>query len=306
MESTTPKIDVYKLVNDQIIASLENGVIPWQKPFGISGLPMNLLSKRQYRGINFWLLHSLPYEQKFFLTWDQIKDIGASVKKDEKGNIILYWKPIKKKAEGQVNGSASSVPVLQYYKVFNIAQCRDIREEFIPVTEPSDAPVDAMLECEPILQCMPDMPSFSHKGKHSYYNPETDELFIPKTSTFKKLDTYYSVLFHGLVQATAAKRRLNRSTIADQMPFGTETYTMESLIAEIGCAYLCGITGILPNEIKNPVSYIDTWLELFKKDNKFVVTAAGQAQKAVDLILNKQEQEAKEEVNESTNDTVVS
>jgi antirestriction protein ArdC len=79
------------------------------------------------------------------------------------------------------------------------------------------------------------------------------------------------------------------------VPFGSESYAMEELIAEMGSAYLCGMTGILPNGIKNTVAYLDNWLGVFKKDKRYLVTASGYAQKAADFILNRKEAEAKEE-----------
>lgn len=85
--TTSTKLDVYQLVTDQIIVLLEQGLIPWQKPWNDAGIPMNLLSKRKYRGINLWLLLTLSYERNFFLTWDQIKGCGGSYY----FNIRLRW-----------------------------------------------------------------------------------------------------------------------------------------------------------------------------------------------------------------------
>lgn len=281
-KSSTP-LDVYQLVTDQIITLLEQGIVPWQKPWAEAGVPQNLLSKRQYRGINLWLMLSLNYERNFFLTWDQIKSIGGSVKKDEKGHIVVFWKPVQKKAE-ETDKTEKSVPMLRYYKVFNIAQCKDIPEHLIPEAE-SARKVDPIMECEAILNAMPDLPLISFQGKQAYYNIEKDEIVLPKMKSFRTSESYYSTLFHELVHSTGAEKRLGRKTLTEMVPFGTESYAMEELIAEMGSAYLCRFSGILPVQITNTVAYLDNWLGVFKKDKRFLITAAGQAQRAADLIL---------------------
>lgn len=306
-KSSTP-LDVYQLVTDQVIALLEKGIVPWQKPWKDAGMPMNLLSKRPYRGINLWLLNSLNYEKNFFLTWDQIKSLGGSVNKDEKGQMVVFWKnTIKKPEELDKEGKAKTVPMLRYYKVFNIAQCRDIPVELIPVVDESHEPVDPILECEAILNAAPDLPLISFSGKAAaYYNVDKDEITLPKMKSFKSSPAYYATLYHELIHATGAEKRLNRKTLVDRVPFGAESYALEELIAEMGSAFLCQFSGILPNEIKNTVAYLDNWLSVLKNDKKFIVSASGQAQKATDYILNRADNETKGETNKSTDESVVS
>ena len=303
--TTSAKLDVYQLVTDQICSLLEQGIIPWQKPWNESGAPMNLLSKRQYRGINLWLLVSLNYEQNLFLTWEQLKNIGGSVNKGEKGHIVVFWKPVQKKGEVREDDTQKAVPMLRYYKVFNIAQCRDIPEHLIPVVDPS-IEIDPIAECEAILNVVADMPAITFNGKQAYYNIERDEIVLPKMKSFRSSEGYYSTVYHELIHSTGAVKRLNRKTLTDMVPFGTESYAMEELIAEMGSAFLCRFSGILPCEIKNTVAYLDNWLGVFKGDKRFIISASGQAQKAVDFILGRKDNETKDEVEESTEESVVS
>ncbi|MEP6673646.1 MAG: zincin-like metallopeptidase domain-containing protein [Ferruginibacter sp.] len=303
--SSTP-IDVYQLVTDQIIALLEKGVVPWQKSWNEAGLPMNLLSKRHYRGINLWLLLSLNYERNFFLTWDQVKSIGGSVLKNEKGQIIAFWKHVPKKpVELDEKGEPKTTAMLRYYRVFNIDQCRDIRPELIPTI---GAPLNfnPIASCETIIVKMPNCPPIQHKEQQAYYNPEKDFINMPKKKSFKLAESYYSTLFHELIHATGSEKRLARKTLGEMSSFGSENYSMEELIAEIGSAFLCHSSGILPNQIDNTAAYLDNWLGVFKNDKRFIVTASGQAQKASDLILNIPEKESKEEVNEAISESVIS
>lgn len=281
------KIDLYQIVTNEIISQLEQGVIPWQKPWTDAGIPMNLLSKRSYRGINLWLLLSLNYERNLFLTWEQIKSVGGSVLKGEHGHIVVFWKPLQKKADEQTDGQQKAVPMLRYYKVYNIQQCRDIPEHLLHV--PSETPIDPVVECEAILSEMKDIPLISFTGKDAYYDIEKDEIVLPKVKSFRSSAGYYGTLFHELVHSTGAEKRLNRKSVADRVSFNAESYATEELIAEMGAAYLCGITGQLPNTIKNNVAYLDHWLGILKNDKRILITAAGQAQRAVDFIQNKNE-----------------
>ena len=306
MDSQT-SIDVYQLVTDQIIALLEKGVIPWQKPWTDAGVPMNMFSKRHYRGINLWLLLSLNYERNLFLTWDQIKSVGGSVNKGEKGQIVVFWKPVQKKTDEQPGDTQKQVPMLRYYKVFNISQCRDIPEHLIPAIE--TVGVDQFtpdMECEVIITSMSDAPTIVHKEQKAYYSIDSDVINMPKKKSFKSVDSYYHILFHELVHSTGVEKRLGRKTLKDMVGFGCPSYALEELIAEMGSAYLCRFAGILPTELADAVAYIDGWLDVFKKDRRFLITASGQAQKAVDFILGRKEEESKEEVSESKEEPLVS
>lgn len=287
-QSPSAKLDVYQLINDRIIALLEKGTIPWKQPWtDASGVPRNLFTKRPYRGINFWLLLSLQYEQNAFLTWDQIKTVGASVKKDEKGHIVVFWKNVKKQPEElDDKGYPKTVPMLRYYKVFNIAQCRDIPEALLPQEDAGLAEFNPIHECEAILHSIPNCPEIQSKEQKAYYHIEKDYINMPKKKSFTSVESYYATLFHELVHSTGAEKRLGRKSVTDMNEFGSEQYSMEELIAELGTAYLCSLTGIALAELENSAAYIKGWLEKLKNDKRFIVQASGQAQKAVDYILN--------------------
>src|SRR5882672_3277316 len=148
--NSSTKVDVYQIVTDRIIELLEQGTVPWQKPWTEAGVPANLLSKRPYRGINLWLLLSLNYERNLFLTWDQLKKIGGSVNQGQHGHIVVFWKQVKKQPEElDDKGKPKTTPMLRYYKVFNVEQCRDVPKDLIPELVKDE--VDPILECEAII-----------------------------------------------------------------------------------------------------------------------------------------------------------
>ncbi len=303
--TSSTKLDVYEMVTNRIIDLLEAGTVPWQKPWSEAGVPMNLISKRPYRGINLWLLLSLNYERNLFLTWDQLKKIGGSVNKDEHGHVVVFWKNVKKQPEElDKEGKHKTVPMLRYYKVFNVAQCRDILTDFIP--ELVNQKADPILECEAVINGMPDSPLLIFKGKKAYYDVSKDHIVLPQLKSFKTSESYYSTFFHELVHSTGAEKRLGRKTITEMAEFGSEPYSIEELIAEMGAAYLCSFTGILDKELQNSAAYIQGWLEKLRSDKRFIISASGQAQKAADFILNRKDSEAKDEVGESLDESAVS
>lgn len=284
--TSSTKLDVYELVNNRIITLLESGAVPWQKPWTDAGVPMNLISKRAYRGINLWLLLSLNYERNLFLTWDQLKKVGGSVNKDQHGHIVVFWKNVKKQPEELgTDGHPKTVPMLRYYKVFNIEQCRDIPQEILPELVMDD--IDPIHECEAVISGMQGCPVIRHKEQRAFYHIVEDYINMPRKKSFKNSEAYYSTLFHELVHSTGSEKRLGRKSVTEMNEFGSEPYSIEELIAELGAAYLCSFTGILEKEVQNTAAYINGWLAKLKNDKRFIIQASGQAQRAVDCILNR-------------------
>lgn len=278
--------DVYTIVTDRIIAQLEQGSVPWRKPWTEAGLPQNLLSKRPYRGINVFLLASLGYAQNFFLTWKQTKEIGAFVKDEEKGHIIVYWNWVEQEMNGREESKASAVrkvPFLRYYKVFNIAQCEGIPQHFIP---PITRQAYLIPACEKIVEQMPQRPKIQHKEKKAFYNPLLDIIGMPKKELFESDESYYGVLFHEMIHSTGHLSRLNRSTLIQMAEFGSEPYSHEELVAEIGTCYLESLAGIIDKRFEQNAAYIEGWLKRLRKDKRFIFSASTQAQRATDFILN--------------------
>ena len=289
-QTKTSKVDVYAVVTNRIIELLEQATVPWQKPWTGAGMPVNLISKRPYRGINLWLLLSLNYERNLFLTWDQVKKLGGSVNAGEHGHVIIYWKNSTKD-----DGAESSKekkddkkpPVLLYYKVFNVAQCRELPSTLIEPLPLSE--LSPITECETLIATMPDCPAIKYKEQEAYYNIGEDFINMPKKKSFKTVESYYATLFHELVHSTGHEKRLNRPSITEMAEFGSELYSIEELVAELGSAYLSGFCGIIEGQIKSSAAYMEGWLGKLKGDKKFIVKASGMAQRAVDFIINKAE-----------------
>jgi antirestriction protein ArdC len=274
--------DIYTIVTDRIIKHLENGVVPWKQPWSKSGLPKNLISQRQYRGINVWLLASLHHSQNYFLTFKQVKELGGSVKQGEKSCPVIYWNWVEK--ENKETGKKEQVPFLRYYNVFNISQCEGIPKEKVPpVVERKNDPIKS---CEEIIAGMPKRPDVRHKEHRAYYNPKEDFVNMPEAKTFIDSESYYATLFHELVHSTGHQERLNRKEIMEMKGMYSEDYAIEELTAEMGASYLKSFSGISIEKVENNAAYIEHWLGRLKKDKRFIVYASARAQQATDYILN--------------------
>ena len=79
------KRDHRQEVTDSIIAMLENGVAPWQKPWEGAAMPFNPTSERPYRGGN--TLHLMAtaltrgYDDPRWMTYKQAAEQGWQVRK---------------------------------------------------------------------------------------------------------------------------------------------------------------------------------------------------------------------------------
>ncbi len=273
--------DVYTIVTERIIEQLNKGTAPWRQPWSFAGKPQNLISGRPYNGINLMLLACLGYEHNLFLTSKQLKEIGGSIKHDERPHIVVFWNfPDKEEPEKE---EKKKTPYLRYYTVFNIEQCDGIPEKYLP--NPNEVRAYSIETGELILKCMPQCPEIKFKEQRAYYDPLRDFINMPKKTSFESRQSYYATLFHELVHSTGHRSRLNRKDVIEMHEFGSEPYSHEELVAEIGGCFLQSWSGIHA-PFEQSVAYIQGWLQKLQNDKKFIFTAAKHAQKAVDFILN--------------------
>ena len=90
---------VYEIITQRIIERIEEtGVLPWKCPWksenGQMLEPQNFVTKKPYRGINLILLNCMGYTKQFWLTFNQCKQLGGTIKKGEKNaNYTLTPNP---------------------------------------------------------------------------------------------------------------------------------------------------------------------------------------------------------------------
>ncbi|MEF3355779.1 zincin-like metallopeptidase domain-containing protein [Paenibacillus sp. GYB006] len=266
------KKSVYEIVTERILELLAAGVVPWRRPWVVSGA-VNWISQRPYRGINTLLLPPGEYA-----TYKQITEAGGSVK-GAKSQIVVFWRWLEK--EDADTGEAEKIPMLRYYRVFDIKDCKGIKSKRKEISFDHDP----IAEAEAIVDGYIDAPPIGFASGRAYYMPSPDRVSVPPIQDYPKAEEYYSTLFHELIHSSGHQSRLNRPGIEEYAAFGDENYSKEELIAEIGAAMLCATCGIDNSTIENSAAYIQSWHRKLKNDPTLIVKAAGQAQKATDYIL---------------------
>lgn len=268
---------IYEMVTNTIIEKLEEGTIPWNQPFE-NGTAVNWKTQKPYRGINAILLSGGEYA-----TFKQIKESGGKVKKGEKSHLVVFWKLSKYKKEDEKTGeeTVENVPLLRYYRVFKVGEQTEGIE---PKQKRKNYEHNPIESAEKLINEYMGKPTITFKNDGAYYQPFFDKVNVPPKSSFPKVHDFYSVLFHELVHSTGHPERLNREGITNFDKFGSERYSKEELVAEIGASMLCGLAGIETKTIDNSASYIQSWLQALKNDKTMVVKSAQQAQKACDYI----------------------
>lgn len=279
------KKDVYEMVTDRIIEQLEQGVIPWQKPWGgaIDGA-YNRISKKPYSLLNQMLLqHSGEYA-----TFKQWSELGGHIRKGEKSEIVVFWK-LQPYEDENADGEKiiKQIPLLRYYNVFHVSQVDGIEpkeldlNEFEPIEEAEKIKTEYMTrENLKILEKLTDK---------AFYSPAFDYIQVPCKEQYQNVEEFYSTLFHEMVHSTGYKSRLDREDVKDCMYFGSENYSKEELTAELGSAFLVNLLGIeTKKSFRNSSAYIQGWLGRLRGDKKFIVSASSKAEKAVKYILNEQ------------------
>jgi len=281
---------VYEYVTERITKALEQGKIPWQKPWNGGEAPKNLVSGKTYRGINVWLLAIAGYESPYWLTFNQVKKKGGSVKAGAKSSLVVYWSVYEVEVEDKETGEKKKQNryVLRYYRVFNVEQTTDVK-----YPKPKKRKLNVIEEAEKIANGYKDAPEVQHKENRAYYNPEKDLVNLPKKNNFKSDAGYYATLFHEYAHSTGHEKRLKRDGVAQASFFGGKEYSKEELVAELGASYLCGVAGIENKVVDNTVAYIQSWLKALKDNRKWVVFASAKAQKAADYILGNTNKEDK-------------
>jgi antirestriction protein ArdC len=287
------KMDIYAIVTEKIINLLESGVVPWHRPWTSTGLPRNLVSKKPYRGVNFFLLSASKYVSPFWLTIRQANELGGRVHKGEESTVVVFWKvdDAKQRTEDldneETDGKTRRRFLLRYYRVFNLEQCELPQTvlDKLPKTEAHEH--DPIETAERIIADMPNRPEIQYTGSKALYSSLTDRITLPPRELFTSAEEFYATALHETVHSSGSEKRLAREGICDAAPFGSPVYSKEELVAEFGAAYLCAEGRISNEVIQNQASYVAGWLKKLRDDRKLLIHAAAQAQRAADYILNR-------------------
>ncbi|MFN9475365.1 ArdC family protein [Acidovorax sp.] len=285
------KRDLYQEVTDKLIAAIEAGTAPWQRPWqqvASAGLPMNGATSREYNGVNALLLMMLAqaegYSDNRWYTFKQASDMGAKVKKGSKSTPVYFFKMLNARGaevDGESAGGAEQggkerrqIPFLTEYRVFHATQIEGI-EPFVQ-PERQWTPIEAVQEMVDRLK-----PDIRYGGDRAFYalGEGRDFIQMPPEGAFPSAEAFAGTLAHELGHWTGAEHRLGRKFGA----WGTDAYAAEELRAEICSACLNAKWGIATS-MDNHAAYVAAWVKKLRDDKFEIFRAAKDARRMVDYL----------------------
>ena len=286
----TSTTETYRRVTERIVQALERGdARAWVKPWSArTGRPRSISSGKAYQGINSLVLGFAAidkgYATPYWATYRQYAEIGAHVRKGEKGTPVLFYKELQV-ADRDNPEETARIPLARIFTVFSAAQVDNLPERY--QAKPADERVIA--GPQQVLDAYLDNggPSLRHvPGDKARYFPAADTIELPERGQFSSPEAYYSVAFHEAGHSSGAAHRLDREGIAQFDHHGSDRYAREELVAQLTSAMLCAETGIGSDELQqNDVAYLASWARTIKAEPKILVQAASQAGKATDHVL---------------------
>ena len=278
--------NVYEMVTERIIEELEKGRIPWQKPWtGVKSGAYNRISKNPYSLLNQMLLDKAG-EWASFKQWTEL---GGHIRKGEKSSFVTFWK-VQEIEEIKEDGTKEikQIPLLRYYNVFHISQVEGVEPlemETLNTTEPIET-AEKVFKDYVTREGIRVEQTASNKA---YYSPTFDLIHLPLIEQFTRAEEYYSTAFHEATHSTMKESRCNRQEDrkGKLVAFGSEEYSKEELVAEIGSANILNLLGIeTDHSFQNSTAYIQSWIKALRNDVKMIVSASSKAEKATKYILN--------------------
>lgn len=265
-------MDIYAEITNRIISEMESGIIPWAKPWVASGGCVSYATGKPYSLLNQMLL-GRPGE---YATFKQVQQAGGYVRKGEKAHMVVFWEWVEK--EDEETGDVKEIPFLRYYNVFHIDQCEGLKTrhaEPLPQTANADQKAEAII-CDYLKTSR--RKSEPRTGRQSLLSSLGR---FHHASSVGPIQGNRRILLHGLPRTDPQHghaKRLNR--IAGTAFFGSEAYSKEELVAEIGASALVHAAGLeTPDSFRNNVGYIQNWLRVLRNDRKVIVSASGRADK---------------------------
>ena len=293
-----PKRDFRREVTDRIIAMLESGIAPWQKPWNPAeasvGMPFNPTTERSYRGGNAIHLMATGLRQAYddprWMTYKQAADRGWQVRRGEKGTQIEFWEvkaDPKEQRQPETGGGdqperdkRGSRLIYRVYTVFNAKQI-----DGVPAYQPRQrTPFEVAQSGESILE------NSGAKIHHdqadgAFYSRSSDTIHLPPREAFKDAAGYYGTALHELAHWSGHPSRLARATLNESYRFGDPNYAKEELRAELASVFLAAERGI-PHDPAQHAAYVGSWIKALREDKNEIFRAAHDASAATDYLLS--------------------
>jgi len=297
MKTKNIKPNVMKDMQANIIKLMKTEGDNWTKSWVEVGLPMNMKTKKNYKGGNVFNLNCEVIKNEWkcnqWATFKQWSDMGYKIKKGSKGSQVYYWELREKKVSWLTEGekakylATKKLPTYLLQKfafVFNGVQIEDFKFEAIKLHKTKLDQNDVIMIEKFIENTGAHIVHGSQDG--AYYDRFMDFITMPdKTDFFTDLD-YYSTKLHELTHWSMTKDRTDR--VAEGLDYATE-----ELVAEIGSAFLCAHLGISKTPRKDHAKYLNAWIQKIEDSEKALTKAFTLAQKSLDCLIEMQVAEEK-------------
>src|SRR5215472_13792776 len=232
--SNTERQDVYARITSKIIASLEQGVRPWMKPWNAEHTAGRITrplryNGQPYSGINILMLWATATEQGFsapiWMTFKQTLELNAHVRKGEKGSLVVYANSITRTEHDDATGEdvEREIPFLKGYTVFNVEQIEGLPQIYYAKAESKLTPVERIARAEEFIAATKAV--INYGGNRAYYAAGPDRIQMPPIEAFRDAEAFYSTVLHELTHWTRHETRLQRD-------FGRKTWGDEGYARE--------------------------------------------------------------------------
>lgn len=290
MSATATRADVYSRVTAKIIADLEQGVRPWFRPWNAEHAAGRITrplraNGQPYKGINVLMLWGDAELKGFacpiWMTFRQAQELGAHVRKGEHGSLVVYADKITRIETGDDGEeTAREIAFMKGYTVFNCEQVVGLPPHFYATATPPKSDMERITSAEGFAAATE--ATVRHGGNQAYYSITHDHVQMPPFESFRDAESYYATLLHELTHWTRHEKRLNREF--GRKRWGDAGYAAEELVAELGSAFLSADLGLSAEPRDDHSSYLASWLQVLKNDNRAIFTAAAHAQRAADYL----------------------
>ena len=275
-----------------VIESMKKNGSNWNKMFGDNLDPINVVSNKRYRGINWAMLsyecESKKYADNIWSTYKQWASLDAQVNKGSKGTPIIFYKPslFKKNKE---TGESEKVQwsIMRASTVFNVSQVDLSNSEYkVPVKKTgkqySIDEIDNFINETKVIIKHDDVNSCFYVPSKDFINMAPKDKF-QDTKESNATVHYYSTLFHELTHATGHEKRLDRQKQFDDDH--KKSYAYEELIAETGSMLFSKHFRIVKTIRDNHAKYLNGWIKYLNDDYSFLSSAIAKAGKAFDHFV---------------------
>jgi antirestriction protein ArdC len=277
--------DIYERVTNQIIATIEAGAgeyrMPWHHDGSSITTPVNVTSRKSYRGVNVIALWAAAQESGYpsgiWGTYRQWHELGAQVRKGERGHLVVFWKQSDRDCDNgdEDRDEPARRMFARGYTVFNCDQVDGYTPPELPVLPETERIAHAERFCAALNV------DIRHGGSQACYIPSRDYVQMPAFASFRDAVAYYAVLLHECGHASGAKHRLDRDLTGR---FGSAAYAMEECTVELLSAMICADLNLTVEPRPDHARYIASWLDVLRSDKRAIFTAASKAQQIADWM----------------------